>query len=955
MRSLRCLYVLFLGFALVAGVSIPASWQKVPTAHAATSTTPLILSASETVIPGETMDIQGGGFDLRATPWLQLVKSDGTLDSNQERHLVVANQSPYLIQAIVPSDMPAGLWAVWVANPTGGASNPKYVHQARGNGYDNQEVAAGDTLRIRGRNMVAPGGDFHTAYATFSSNGIVLTAPATMGDAYSMSVTIPSGVAVGTNYTIKVSNGLGGSTGENIVPYPLAIRTGGSDPFALGVPWGRDFAPFAGNVYDVTSDARLTTHALGNGTADDLPAIQAASLKASQSGGGVLYFPAGTYLLDNTSASLYLYPKVVLEGAGQSQTTLEYDKNPTAGQYFAFIDDSGEIGLKDLTVQDLNTGTVSTGALVTQYAAESTKVFFKDITYHLGTNAASVVGCYCNKGLMSGSTITNQSDANNSAQGAVAFGGSDIEFRNNSVSFGVGRNVFNGDNIVIENNSMHRNGNLDYPQQHEDGDIELSYSRNVAILNNGLGVVGSYAGDTNAHGSNEQILTQSSVFNLGILGTATSATATTLTDSAKDWSDPNSFYPDHAFNVDFFRHPVVAITSGSGLGQWRYASPNGTHSLSIDRPWDILPDQTSGYVINRWTADRFLISGNTITTGMFAIALGSGANDSTIAGNSALNAGPIAIWGSQDVDSVPPNTQNYLSWNNLIINNLVKDTTGIGNPVQVYIGGFIYNPNMLGNTTLDNEVRGNTVAPANPPTNSANGPDSDSGYYNYIFYGGGSYVGPDSQAVLGSIFENNSAFNVSAQPYVSMGATQSTSHYAGEPAKAPCLNLKLNDRPPVNQAVAGVTVKYFASGTEKLVTPTESWPSAADGTVSLNDPFLTGKQSGQAGAYPMVFRDSGTYDVWVKAPGFLARKVPAVTNVQTACVTMPTGLLAGDFSLNGKNSVDITDVVTWIRAFNGGNDPAAGLATDAYGAPLTINSLGTLIRTYRTVPNGDAP
>ena len=288
MKSIR----LTLVSLLVVTLLISMSWTKPVNVHAATqSTAPIVLSVSETVLPGDTMDIQGGGFTLTSAPWIQRINSNGTLDAGNRYHMVVANQSPYLIQAVVPSRMPVGLWAVTDINPDTSTSNPKYVHQARGNGYDNQEVAAGSALRIWGRNLVAPGGDFHTSYATFTMGATVLSAPVTAGNAFSMTITVPAGVAVGTHYTVKVSNGLGGNTGENIVPYPLAIRAGGADPFSLGVPWGADFT-FASNVYNVTSDPRLSLHAVGDGTTDNLPALQAASVTVNQAGGGVLYFPA---------------------------------------------------------------------------------------------------------------------------------------------------------------------------------------------------------------------------------------------------------------------------------------------------------------------------------------------------------------------------------------------------------------------------------------------------------------------------------------------------------------------------------------------------------------------------------------------------------------------------------------------------------------------------------------
>ena len=941
---------------LIGAASFPFALRQLSVAHAASQ--PLvILTVSETVSAGNTMNIQGGGFSLAATANLQLIKSDGTPDPAQNRIMQIANQSSFLIQTVIPSDMPAGLWAVRVSNPNGSVSGAKYVHQARGNGYDNQEVAAGSTLRIWGRNMLQPGGTYASSYATFTSGSTVLTAAATAADTFAMTITVSLGVNIGTAYTVKVSNGLAGATGESVVPYPLTIRSGGLDPFALGVPWGADFT-FSGNVYDVKTDNRLVLHAVGDGVTNDLPAVQAAVAYATGHGGGVVYFSAGTYILDNNASSLRVYPNVVLKGAGQATTTLAYNKNPAIGQYFAVIDDAGKVGFMNMTIQDLNTGATQTGGMNTQYSTKSTEVFFKDITYNFAANAVFGMGCYCNKALMSGSTVTSKTNTG----GPVGFSGTDIEFRNNSVTFGGGRNVFSGDNITIENNSIHRDGNFDFPQQHEDGGLELSYSRNMHVLTNNIGIIGPHDDSVTAHGSNEQILTQNSVYNLGIFGTASAATPMTLTDMSKDWTDPAVLHPQGygpgKVNVDIYQNTTVAINAGTGIGQWRNVVSNDSHSVTVDRPWDILPDQTSGYVISRWVADRFQISGNTITNGIWGIILYSGANDSVIDSNALSNTGGLGVSAWNDTDSAYPNAYNYVVWNNLITNNTLHDTSSaVGVNPLIIVGAAIAgnNGSLLNNTTLDNEVRNNSVIPNSPPAYTGNGPYNTAGYYNYNYWGGGSYVGSDPIGLVGSIFENNSATNASAHPYVSLGSSQNTAHYPGEPTAQPCLSIKLADRPLNSQTTTGIDVKYFKTGTEELDARTENWSSQSDGTVVLNDPFLTGTQQGFWVNYPMRFRDTGTYDLWVKTAGFLAKKVPNVTNVQTRCASMPTGLLAGDFSLTGKNTLDITDISTWIRAFNGGIDDTAALANNAFGAPLTINSLGTMIRNFRTSPNGDIP
>jgi len=66
------------------------------------------------------------------------------------------------------------------------------------------------------------------------------------------------------------------------------------------------------------------------------------------------------------------------------------------------------------------------------------------------------------------------------------------------------------------------------------------------------------------------------------------STATTLVDSNKNWS-PNQWQLQGGFKVE--------ITDGAGAGQVRIISSNTSTQLTIDAPWNQIPDGTSRYVI----------------------------------------------------------------------------------------------------------------------------------------------------------------------------------------------------------------------------------------------------------------------------------------------------------------------------------------------------------------------
>lgn len=70
------------------------------------------------------------------------------------------------------------------------------------------------------------------------------------------------------------------------------------------------------------------------------------------------------------------------------------------------------------------------------------------------------------------------------------------------------------------------------------------------------------------------------------LGVVSSATKNSLTDKTKGWEQ----------NI-FASYPLW-ISRGKGEGQVRTILANDAHRLTIDKPWQVVPDKTSQYVIS---------------------------------------------------------------------------------------------------------------------------------------------------------------------------------------------------------------------------------------------------------------------------------------------------------------------------------------------------------------------
>ncbi len=112
--------------------------------------------------------------------------------------------------------------------------------------------------------------------------------------------------------------------------------------------------------------------ASGNGLVDDTSAIQATIDAVNIAGGGVVYFPAGTYLISIVQVAsatfkhaLTIYPGIVLRGESRERSVIKL--KPGAGNYNAIISralatdaDMNDFGMYDLCIDQNNTGNVPT-------------------------------------------------------------------------------------------------------------------------------------------------------------------------------------------------------------------------------------------------------------------------------------------------------------------------------------------------------------------------------------------------------------------------------------------------------------------------------------------------------------------------------------------------------------------------------------------------------------------
>jgi hypothetical protein len=145
------------------------------------------------------------------------------------------------------------------------------------------------------------------------------------------------------------------------------------------------------------------------------------------------------------------------------------------------------------------------------------------------------------------------------------------------------------------------------------------------------------------------------------------------------------------------------------------------------------------------------------------------------------------------------------------------------------------------------------------------------------------------------------------------------------------LNVTLYELYRSTKSDAGIALKFYSAGTNTLV--------STDSGVSANS-------GGGITAQDNTLNDSSTYDVDISVPGYLSRKVTSVTHILSQSLVMNAGqaLVPGNF--DGSNTIDLSDLITGIRGYNGQTDAAALLAKKVYGGSVNLSALVGLIHGY---------
>lgn len=569
---------------------------------------PAIFWASQPVSPGDIVLLYGG--DFRGIASISVARlSDGSADRPSRRSPVpftakamavpALEASASSVKFVLPSSFEPGVFELSVGGKLWfvGAPEVSWSQQTRLQpGLGENEAAPNSEVEIIGRNFIPAGGRLGTVRAMlYGNHGLYVNLAVSHVDKYSIVARLPANIAPG-RYELWVHNGYGG-----------ALGWGGGAKLTVKSP-----VQWPDRLFNVRNFG-----ARGDNITDDSGALRSAFAAAERNGGGIVYFPAGTYRL---SGWFRIPRRVILRGERRDVSCLKWrEANPSTVSDIipAVLYGGGEYGIEHLTLVARNTETIlrdlSWDSAVhvgkapipqvrsfTAIPGKERDVFLRDDDFQLLYYAGRLGGAdhsirwkinglgWKNGDLVKAIAIGGV--RNIEASGCRFIGGTEriIDCRN-------GRFIGNRFNNQWASLSWAGLGGEYITFEHNDIMGPSGWSRNLLPLRY---LYCAYNSSANIVSGEREALT----FDVNALSGRPRPSAWTQKPlpSVAPWQGmvesasaislrlAGAHFPPHAYEgLD------VMVLSGKGAGQYRQISDNAASDVRVRTPWDVEPDSTS--------------------------------------------------------------------------------------------------------------------------------------------------------------------------------------------------------------------------------------------------------------------------------------------------------------------------------------------------------------------------
>lgn len=280
--------------------------------------------------PGEAAAVYGEGFDETSKIAVQpLTGYSGELSAESALYQIEPiNVNVQYVQFLMPAGMPYDVCAVWVSNACGW-SRMLYTNKPVLYWSNEHEVYPGQKLMLYVRNAVNPlTRSAKGAAVEFVEKGSKEAFRAVITDLndYQVFCVVPERIKAGAQYDIRYTNGAGGE-------YGWSFMNKKDRETVTGVEYNKNIQYFDKNwdlqiawLSGVNTDNEINVAdfgAKGDGKTNDTKAIQEAVSQAARDGGGVVYIPNGTYIID----FIDIGANTILRGESRDGSILKWSGN----------------------------------------------------------------------------------------------------------------------------------------------------------------------------------------------------------------------------------------------------------------------------------------------------------------------------------------------------------------------------------------------------------------------------------------------------------------------------------------------------------------------------------------------------------------------------------------------------------------------------------------------------
>lgn len=559
----------------------PGDKYDVPNIKSTGGNAPAIGQIGKQVSPGNSVTVSGSGFSAAGTKAYVYAQSGSAAGKTYEASAKVVDDNTMMVT--VDSGAKYGIYAVYVKNQNG-TSNMVYVNRPQVWWVGMTAVNAGDEFSLYGENLTTGNGMSTYAYLVNDEGGW-RKIDVVSADPYKVTVKIPSGLADGRQYTVRLHNGHGGQQGfadatEKITYYAAKVNA------------------FGGKTIDVTAYGADPKNAAN----DDSPAIQKAIDAASD--GDTVYIPAGTYLCKK---AINVPVGIRIKGDGATKTKLVV--SATMKDTSIFLVTVGPTEITGIAFEDVSekkkiqAGFIDYNGDMT--VSESANLYIHDCRFTQGTRS-NMRSKYAALRVRAAACAVVENNYFECTTVMFTSSAQKVIVRNNEICgvFYCGKYYDQNTFLIWDTEMFDASYNKIYGKDLlTDNSGELSsndftdgrafaiqgFNRDQYISHNTITRVG--LPNDNA---GEQIMLEG--IHAEYFGSITSATANTVAAP---------------YVKAMKKNYVVTVVKGKGVGQTRRIKTAKNKVITLEEAWGIVPDSTSTIMITAGF-DNFAIHANTI-------------------------------------------------------------------------------------------------------------------------------------------------------------------------------------------------------------------------------------------------------------------------------------------------------------------------------------------------------